>query len=67
MGRTGRKETPALPVAAHTEPEPYGTEQVRQAYLGAGDVLAVVLQSRKGEAEAVPFQQTVALQALLLR
>ncbi|MFJ8147290.1 hypothetical protein ACIQ6R_19745 [Streptomyces sp. NPDC096048] len=37
------------------------------SYLGAGDVLAIVLQSRKGEAEAVPFRQTVALQSLLLR
>ncbi|MGZ3116332.1 hypothetical protein [Streptomyces sp. H62] len=55
-----------LSYSLYTEPEPYGTEQVRQAYLGAGDVLAVVLQSRKGEAATVPFQQTVALQALLL-
>ncbi|MFE2461618.1 hypothetical protein [Streptomyces sp. NPDC059402] len=50
----------------YTEPEPYGDEQVRQAYLGAGDVLAVVLQSRKGGARAVPFQQTVVLQSQLL-
>lgn len=56
-----------LSYSLYTEPEPYGTEHVRQAYLGAGDVLAVVLQSRKGEAEAVPFQQAVALQSLLLR
>ncbi|WP_329471417.1 hypothetical protein OIE75_17380 [Streptomyces sp. NBC_01723] len=52
--------------SVYVEPEPYGAEQVRQAYLGAGDVLAVVLQSRKGEAAAVPFQQTVALQSGLL-
>lgn len=32
----------------------------------AGDVLAVVLQTRKGGAAAVPFQQTVALQSRLL-
>lgn len=50
----------------YVEPEPYGAEQVRQAYLGAGDVLAVVLQSRKGGARAVPFQQTVVLQSQLL-
>ncbi|MFE9178801.1 hypothetical protein ACFYN5_21445 [Streptomyces sp. NPDC007126] len=50
----------------YTEPEPYGAEQVRQAYLGAGDVLVVVLQSRKGGARAVPFQQTVVLQSQLL-
>ncbi|MEU4148238.1 hypothetical protein [Streptomyces parvulus] len=52
--------------SVYVEAEPYGAEQVRQAYLGAGDVLAVVLQSRKGEAAAVPFQQTVALQSRLL-
>lgn len=55
-----------LAYSVYTEPEPYGAEQVRQAYLGAGDVLAVVLQSRKGGAPAVPFQQTVALQSRLL-
>ncbi|WP_435809051.1 hypothetical protein [Streptomyces parvulus] len=52
--------------SVYVEPQPYGAEQVRQAYLGAGDVLAVVLQSRKGGAAAVPFQQTVALQSGLL-
>ena len=36
------------------------------AYLHAGDVLALVLQSHKGAAAAVPFQQTVALQSQLL-
>ncbi|MFG2542405.1 hypothetical protein ACGFOM_08250 [Streptomyces sp. NPDC048594] len=55
-----------LVYSVYTEPEPYGAEQVRQAYLGAGDVLAVVVQSRKGGAPAVPFQQTVALQSRLL-
>ncbi|MCX5036936.1 MULTISPECIES: hypothetical protein [Streptomyces] len=50
----------------YVEPEPYGDEQVRQAYLGVGDVLAVVLQSRKGGARVVPFQQTVVLQTQLL-
>ncbi|MGW1544555.1 hypothetical protein ACWCPM_30750 [Streptomyces sp. NPDC002309] len=52
---------------AYTEPEPYGGEQVRQAYLSAGDVYAVIVQSRKGGAPAVPFQQTVVLQSQLLR
>ncbi|MGW0488944.1 hypothetical protein [Streptomyces olivaceus] len=52
--------------SVYVEPEPYGAEQVRQAYLGAGDVLAVVLQSREGGAKEVPFQQTVALQGRLL-
>ncbi|MEU5087493.1 hypothetical protein [Streptomyces sp. NPDC021356] len=51
---------------AYTEAKPYGAEQVRQAYLRAGDVLALVVQSRKGSAPAVPFQQTVTLQSELL-
>ncbi|MBQ0890360.1 hypothetical protein KBZ94_36485 [Streptomyces sp. RM72] len=55
-----------LTYSFYVEAEPYGAEQVRQAYFGAGDVLAVVLQSRKGGAEAVPFQQAVVLQSRLL-
>nr|BFD84061.1 hypothetical protein StreXyl84_34620 [Streptomyces sp. Xyl84] len=51
---------------AYVETKPYGAEQVRQAYLRAGDVLALVVQSRKGSAAAVPFQQTVTLQSELL-
>ena len=51
---------------AYVEKKPYGAEQVRQAYLAAGDVLALVVQSRKGAARAVPFQQTVLLQSQLL-
>lgn len=51
---------------AYTEIQPYGDEQVRQAYLSAGDVLALVIQSRKGATPAVPFQQTVVLQSQLL-
>ncbi|MFJ8199800.1 hypothetical protein [Streptomyces sp. NPDC096152] len=50
----------------YVEPRPYGTEQVRQAYLSAGDTVAVITQSRKGGAPAVPFQQTVTLQSELL-
>ncbi|MER7919506.1 MULTISPECIES: hypothetical protein [unclassified Streptomyces] len=51
---------------AYDEPGPYGAEQVRQAYVIAGDVIGLVVQSRKGGARAVPFQQTVALQEELL-
>ncbi|GGS08180.1 hypothetical protein GCM10010269_54160 [Streptomyces humidus] len=51
---------------AYDEAKPYGAEQLRQAYLQAGDVVALVLQSRRGAAAAVPFQQTVALQSQLL-
>ncbi|WP_179382220.1 hypothetical protein [Streptomyces sp. SA15] len=52
--------------ALQTETKPYGAEHVRQAYLAAGDVLGVIVQSRKGTAPAVPFQQTVTLQSQLL-
>ncbi|MFJ6295440.1 hypothetical protein ACIQJX_19020 [Streptomyces griseoviridis] len=52
--------------SAYNEMAPYGPEQVRHAYLSAGDVLALVVQSREGRAAAVPFQQTVVLQSQLL-
>ncbi|MFE9444752.1 hypothetical protein ACFYO2_38580 [Streptomyces sp. NPDC006602] len=52
--------------SAYTESKPYGAEQVRQAYVAAGDVLALIVQSRKGTANPVPFQQTVTLQSQLL-
>ncbi|MFF2847148.1 hypothetical protein ACFVT5_12515 [Streptomyces sp. NPDC058001] len=52
--------------SSYTENKPYGKEHVRQAYLAAGDTLALVVQSRPGSAAAVPFQQTVALQSQLL-
>ncbi|MFJ7178242.1 hypothetical protein ACIQXA_17970 [Streptomyces massasporeus] len=50
----------------YDEARPYGGEQVRHAYLAAGDILALVVQSREGGARAVPFQQTVTLQSQLL-
>ncbi|WP_405645607.1 hypothetical protein [Streptomyces sp. NBC_00019] len=50
----------------YTETKPYGAEHVRQAYLVSGDILALVVQSKKGGAKAVPFQQTVTLQSQLL-
>ncbi|MER5183624.1 hypothetical protein ABT009_35655 [Streptomyces sp. NPDC002896] len=50
----------------YDEAKPYGAEQTRQAYITAGDVLGLVVQSRKGKAAAVPFQQTVVLQSQLL-
>jgi hypothetical protein len=52
--------------SVYTETKPYGAEQVRHAYLAAGDVLGVIVQSRKGTTPAVPFQQTVTLQSQLL-
>jgi hypothetical protein len=51
---------------AYTEAKPYGATNERQAYLTAGDTLALIVQSRKGSAQAVPFQQTVMLQSQLL-
>ncbi|MFI7383542.1 hypothetical protein [Streptomyces sp. NPDC049813] len=50
----------------YDEPSPRGAAHVRQAYLVAGDMVALVTQQRKGTAPAVPFQQTVALQSELL-
>ncbi|GGT55274.1 hypothetical protein [Streptomyces purpureus] len=49
-----------------TEKAPHGPEQTRWAYVQAGDTLALIVQSRKGTAPLVPFQQTVALQNQLL-
>ncbi|CAL9485367.1 hypothetical protein [Streptomyces sp. enrichment culture] len=57
---------PGVQRSVYDESAPRGAEHDRQAYLAAGDVLAVVLQSRKGTAHAVPFQQTVVLQSRLL-
>lgn len=59
-------QVPGVTRYAYAETKPYGPEQVRQAYLSAADTIAVVLQSRKGTAKAVPFQQTVVLQSQLL-
>ncbi|MEU0399366.1 hypothetical protein ABZ318_03795 [Streptomyces sp. NPDC006197] len=59
-------DMPYLSVYSYEEKKPYGPEQTRWAYIQAGDTLAVVTQTRKGGAPAVPFQQTVALQAQLL-
>ncbi|MGD9486012.1 hypothetical protein WDH52_22660 [Streptomyces sp. TRM70308] len=53
-------------ITPYEEREPYGTEQSRMAYVLAGDTVGVVVQSGKGGAGDVPFQQTVILQAQLL-
>ncbi|WP_327389176.1 hypothetical protein [Streptomyces sp. 3213.3] len=50
----------------YVETKPYGPEQVRLGFVTAGDTLAMIVQSRKGQAAAVPFQQTVTLQSELL-
>ncbi|MEU1369000.1 hypothetical protein ABZ454_23085 [Streptomyces sp. NPDC005803] len=51
-----------------SEPKPYGPAQVRQAYLVAGDTVALVVQSRQGGGGTprVPFHQTLILQNQLL-
>ncbi|MFC8984990.1 hypothetical protein [Streptomyces sp. NPDC057115] len=51
---------------SYDEVKPRGAEHVRQAYVHAGDVVALIVQSRKGTAAALPFQQTVTLQSQLL-
>ncbi|MGW0912098.1 hypothetical protein ACWD1Z_10155 [Streptomyces sp. NPDC002784] len=60
------KQLPEIMRYVYAEAEPYGAQQVRQAYVTAGDVLALVVQSRKGKALTVPFRQTVILQSQLL-
>ncbi|MEV3871143.1 hypothetical protein [Streptomyces sp. NPDC049906] len=49
-----------------TEVEPHGREHTRFAFLEAGDVVALVVQSRAGGVRDVPFLQTVTLQSQLL-
>ncbi|MBD0712446.1 hypothetical protein BU197_30120 [Streptomyces sp. CBMA291] len=51
---------------AYREKKPYGTDQVRWAYIQAGDTLALITQTRRGEVLTVPYQQTVVLQNQLL-
>ncbi|MFD4571686.1 hypothetical protein ACFWNK_10670 [Streptomyces sp. NPDC058417] len=55
-----------IKTSPYVEAKPYGAEQDRFAHIAAGDVYAVVFQSRRGSAAAVPFQQTVTLQSQLL-
>ncbi|MFG3498592.1 hypothetical protein [Streptomyces sp. NPDC047928] len=50
----------------YEEVKPYGPERTRQAYVVAGDTVALLVQSRKGDAPDVPFHQTVILQSQLL-
>ncbi|THA59449.1 hypothetical protein E6P78_29535 [Streptomyces sp. A0958] len=51
-----------------SEPKPFGPAQVRAGYVVAGDTVALVVQSRKGDGGTprVPFHQTVILQNQLL-
>lgn len=62
----GKVDTTASYV--YVEPKPYGSAQVREAYVVAGDTLALVVQSREGGGGTlrIPFHQTVILQNQLL-
>ncbi|MFI1150016.1 hypothetical protein [Streptomyces sp. NPDC020817] len=53
-------------VTLYQEAKPAGDEQVRMGCVQSGDIQALVLQTRKGEAPVVPFHQTVILQSQLL-
>ncbi|MFE2327843.1 hypothetical protein ACFXD5_28700 [Streptomyces sp. NPDC059385] len=53
-------------LSLYSEARPYGDDQVRLGCVDSGDLLAVVFQTRKGEAAALPFHQTVILQGGLL-
>lgn len=50
----------------YDEAAPRGPVHVRHAYITAGDTVAFVVLSRKGEVPRVPFHQTVVLQNQLL-
>ncbi|MFD0148685.1 hypothetical protein ACWGQ4_01115 [Streptomyces sp. NPDC055721] len=65
-GASGDVRVPEVTAYAYEEKKPYGPEATRWAYITAGDTLAMVTQTRKGGTLAVPFQQTIALQAQLL-
>ncbi|WP_329313874.1 MULTISPECIES: hypothetical protein [unclassified Streptomyces] len=53
-------------VTLYQEAKPTGDEQVRFGCVQSGDVQALVLQTRKGQAPVVPLHQTVILQSQLL-
>ncbi|MEU9379790.1 hypothetical protein AB0D38_01740 [Streptomyces sp. NPDC048279] len=62
----GKARSDDVLMVPYTELKPYGAAQVRQAFLATGDTVGVIVQSRKGGALAVPFEQTVTLQSELL-
>ncbi|WP_329381584.1 hypothetical protein OG625_17635 [Streptomyces sp. NBC_01351] len=53
-------------VSLFAEAKPVGDEQVKAGCIQAGDLQAVIFQTRKGEVATVPFHQTVILQNQLL-
>ncbi|GHB67280.1 hypothetical protein GCM10010331_63990 [Streptomyces xanthochromogenes] len=65
-GYDSGRRVPYVQHDVYVESAPTGPVQVRHAYLTAGDIAAMVVQSRKGSAAAVPFRQTTVLQEQLL-
>lgn len=62
-----KQVSPALDgIKVMEEVAPFGDEQTRIGCLDSGDIRAVILQSRKGGAAAVPLHQAVILQDQLL-
>ncbi|MFH8614646.1 hypothetical protein ACH4E8_06135 [Streptomyces sp. NPDC017979] len=58
--------TPGISAYPFLEPGDGGATHTRQAYVHAGDTLALVVQEKKGGAAVVPFHQTLVLQSQLL-
>ncbi|MEU9605121.1 hypothetical protein [Streptomyces sp. NPDC048057] len=57
---------PGVSAYPFLEPGNGGATHTRQAYVHAGDTLALVVHEKKGGAAAVPFHQTLVLQSQLL-
>lgn len=65
-GYDRRAEVTGTERYVYDEAAPRGPVHVRHAYITAGDTVALVVLSRKGEVPQVPFHQTVVLQNQLL-
>ncbi|WP_253911265.1 hypothetical protein [Streptomyces sp. CNQ-509] len=61
-----KDQLPEIELYVYDEAKPRGKEHVRQAYVVAGDTVGLVTVEAPGEAELVPFQQTLVLQHQLL-
>lgn len=67
MGFPGSGVIGEREVTVYQEVKPFlGDEQTKLGCLQAGDVLGMVVQTRKGEVAPIPFHQTVLLQGQLL-
>ncbi|CAM5494254.1 hypothetical protein SAVIM338S_03491 [Streptomyces avidinii] len=65
-GKAGQFVPSLDALSLFAESKPVGDEQVKAGCVQAGDIQAVILQTRKGEVATVPFHQTVILQHQLL-